>query len=427
MSMDLESRARTILRANDRGGYTVPTDGLYPFQWNWDSAFVALGFATFDPPRAWLEIETLMDAQWPDGMVPHIIFHREDARYFPGPEEYGCPHTPASSGYTQPPVAAIVAHRLLTTASDAAEATGRVRRLFPRLLAWHRWMYACRVTDGMVAIAHPWESGRDNLPDWDEPLAAVDTRNVGAYQRRDLDHVDAAMRPSQEDYDRYIALVREARALGWSGDALRREASFWVADSGMTAILLRANRALRAIAIQIDAPADTLAEIDRWIEDLSTGLEAHWNPETKAYGTVDLRTGARSANVTASTFLSLFAGGIPEERAQQQVVHLRQWLESVRYAVPSFDPDNLRFDGVRYWRGPVWLVVNWMIAIGLRDFGFDDLADRVEADSRDLVARHGFHENFDPRTGRGCGGSAFSWTAAIWLDLTAARPGERGG
>ena len=30
---------------NDRGGYTVPTEGLYPYQWNWDSAFVALGFA----------------------------------------------------------------------------------------------------------------------------------------------------------------------------------------------------------------------------------------------------------------------------------------------------------------------------------------------------------------------------------------------
>lgn len=30
-------RAKRILAANDRGGYTVPTDRLYPFQWNWDS------------------------------------------------------------------------------------------------------------------------------------------------------------------------------------------------------------------------------------------------------------------------------------------------------------------------------------------------------------------------------------------------------
>ena len=28
--------AVAILRENDRGAYTVPTKGLYPFQWNWD-------------------------------------------------------------------------------------------------------------------------------------------------------------------------------------------------------------------------------------------------------------------------------------------------------------------------------------------------------------------------------------------------------
>ncbi|MHC2301071.1 hypothetical protein ACVJBD_005337 [Rhizobium mongolense] len=44
--------AKAILAANDRGGYTVPTDRLYPFQWNWDSAFVAMGFAAYDIDRA---------------------------------------------------------------------------------------------------------------------------------------------------------------------------------------------------------------------------------------------------------------------------------------------------------------------------------------------------------------------------------------
>lgn len=53
MKQDLDRQAQEILRRNDRGGYTVPTHGLYPFQWNWDSAFVALGFAEFDRDRAW--------------------------------------------------------------------------------------------------------------------------------------------------------------------------------------------------------------------------------------------------------------------------------------------------------------------------------------------------------------------------------------
>ena len=69
---DLNAQARDILVRNDRGGYTVPTHGLYPYQWNWDSAFVALGFAEFDRDRAWQEIETLISGQWDDGMIPAI-------------------------------------------------------------------------------------------------------------------------------------------------------------------------------------------------------------------------------------------------------------------------------------------------------------------------------------------------------------------
>src|SRR5688572_25552671 len=63
----LDERAREILENNDRGGYTVPNGRVYPFQWNWDSAFVAFGFAAFNPERAWREIETLFEAQWEDG------------------------------------------------------------------------------------------------------------------------------------------------------------------------------------------------------------------------------------------------------------------------------------------------------------------------------------------------------------------------
>jgi hypothetical protein len=70
--------AERILRDNDHGTYTVPTKGLYPFQWNWDSCLTALGQRHFDERRAWTEIETLVAHQWPDGMVPHIVFHKID-------------------------------------------------------------------------------------------------------------------------------------------------------------------------------------------------------------------------------------------------------------------------------------------------------------------------------------------------------------
>ena len=62
-TLKLDSKAKHVLRGNDKGGYTIPTDGLYPFQWNWDSAFAAYGFAQFDIPRAWKEMEILFSGQ----------------------------------------------------------------------------------------------------------------------------------------------------------------------------------------------------------------------------------------------------------------------------------------------------------------------------------------------------------------------------
>jgi hypothetical protein len=52
----------------------------------------------------------------------------------------------------------------------------RAARVFDALMRWHRWWHDYRDpgTLGVVAVTHPWESGRDNSPDWDEALKAVD-------------------------------------------------------------------------------------------------------------------------------------------------------------------------------------------------------------------------------------------------------------
>tara|TARA_Y100000739_G_C20419620_1_gene378341 strand:- start:237 stop:461 length:225 start_codon:yes stop_codon:yes gene_type:complete len=63
----LIEEAQSILKLNDRGGYTVPTERLYPYQWNWDSAICALGWHHFDEARAWNEIRMLLKGQWAMG------------------------------------------------------------------------------------------------------------------------------------------------------------------------------------------------------------------------------------------------------------------------------------------------------------------------------------------------------------------------
>lgn len=406
MTSTLDDQARDILRRNDRGGYTVPTDGLYPYQWNWDSAFAAWGFATFDLARAWQELETLMASQWDDGMVPHIIFHRSDPGYFPGPDVWGAGRSPETSGISQPPVAAIMARQIWEMAPDMGQP--HVAALYPKLKAWHRWWHDTRCTHGPAAITHPWESGRDNCPDWDIGMADVDGSGAGEYERRDTGHVDPSMRPGKEDYDRYIAMVRFGRSVGWDQQRIVAEGPFLMADPGITFMLLRAHEDLAALGQML---GEDVSEIKGWAVALRSALPLIWNDALGAYDARNLRTGDFASILGSGAFLAYLANaGNPQLDAQL----LRAW-NAVNYGIPSADPETADFNPRRYWRGPTWPVVNALIALGLAGSGRHDLEQRLRAQTAALIEKHGFYEYFDPIDATPCGGNNFTWTAAVWL------------
>jgi hypothetical protein len=418
---DLGSAARQILEANDRGGYTVPNGRVYPFQWNWDSAFVALGFDTFNRDRAWREVETLFQAQWDDGFLPHIVFWKDDPGYFPGPSVWGTGRNPATSGITQPPVAASVVRRLWESAAAAGAADryrGRLDALFLKLLAWHRWFHLHRDPErrGVVVAMHPWETGRDNSPEWDSPGEAIDISGVGDYVRRDTSHLDSKMRPTKLEYDRYLALVEFGRSTGWDHARITRENAFRVADVGMSMILLRANRDLEWLAGLLGRP-DEVSEIRGWIDTAEQGIGWLWDGAAGAWCSRDTRTGRFSGHITSASFLSFYAGLSDPLRDAATVAHFDRIAGLVDYLMPSLDPADPGFQMIRYWRGPVWAVVNYMIATGLAEAGDRNRAERVRGDTLDLIRRNGFYEAYSPVDGSGSGGDDFSWTAAIWLAL----------
>ncbi len=402
----LDDQARAVLRQNDRGGYTVPTAGLYPYQWNWDSVFAAWGFATFDLSRAWQEMETLMAAQWDDGMVPHIIFHQSDPGYFPGPDVWATGKTPPTSGISQPPVAAIMTRLIWEEAPE--DGHERMAALYPKLVKWHRWWHEKRCTYGPAAITHPWESGRDNCPDWDIGMAGVDGSAVGSYIRRDTGHVDPSMRPGKEDYDRYIAMVQFGVKSGWDPEKIVADGPFLMADPGITFILLRAHEDL---AFMGSALGEDVSEIEGWAMFLRNALPLIWNPELEAYDAKDLRTGQFAGVLGSGAFLAYLAGA---SNPQLDAQLMRVW-DAVRYGIPSADPEAAIFDPRRYWRGPTWPVINALMAIGLRDAGREDLEARLRNETAELIEKHGFFEYFDPHDATACGGDCFTWTAAIWL------------
>lgn len=415
---DMIEQARAILRRNDRGGYTVPTDRLYPFQWNWDSAFVAMGWATFDEARGLTEIARLLEGQWDDGLVPHIVFHAPSKDYFPGPAVWGVQRTPPTSGITQPPVLASAVRRILDRAHGHAAAEARVAAIYPRLLASHRWWQRARDPDGsgLVSVLHPWETGMDNSPAWDAALARVPTTTTTPVVRRDTTHVDASMRPRAEEYQRFIHLVDLFRDAGWQPEKMLPVSPFRVADIATNAILLRAERDLLALAPRFGRPGDA-AEIAGRADCMQTAMERLWNPNLGLFHSVDQIDGAPIEVATSAGLLPLYAGAVGAARTHAMVATLRRWAGQVRYLVPSTAPDESGFDAVRYWRGPIWAVVNWMIAHGLAASGEGESAEVVHNATRSLIASAGFSEYFDPRDGRGIGGANFSWTAAIYLLL----------
>lgn len=415
MNEDLTRQAIAILWANDRGGYTVPTPGLYPYQWNWDSAFVALGFAEFDRNRAWQELETLISGQWEDGMIPHIIFHQDDPGYFPGPSVWATGKSPPTSGITQPPVLASIV-RNLWEAEGAGPGHPRMRALYAACLKSHRWFHRFRDPkgNGLVMVTHNWETGRDNSSEWDDALARIDTTNAGTYQRRDTGHVDAAMRPTQQEYDRYVAILQFGRNCGWNHREIADLGPFRMIDVGMSMELLRANRDLLVMA-QTCGDDAVVAELEAQIAKSETGIDWLWNEEAGAFCSRDVTTGESSGLVTNASFLAFYAGvGNPTQRAQL-IAALERITRSATFLVPSLEAGSRAYDHQRYWRGPIWLVVSYMVALGLVEAGHDGWAARIRNDSAKLIEKSGFFESFSPKTGAGSGGPNFSWTAAMWL------------
>jgi len=71
----LVRQARAVLDFNWTGQYTMPGPRLYPHQWSWDSAFIAIGYSHYYQERATKELRHLFEAQWKNGLLPQLVFN----------------------------------------------------------------------------------------------------------------------------------------------------------------------------------------------------------------------------------------------------------------------------------------------------------------------------------------------------------------
>jgi hypothetical protein len=427
VNAELAAAAGSVLDANWLGSSTLPSPRLYPHQWSWDSAFVAIGNAERASDRARCELDTLFAAQWTNGLLPHIVFNPESEAYFPGPETWRTEVSPhaspgrATSGIVQPPVHAVAAWRVHELAPEPD--LDWLARLFPRLAAWHDYLYRERDPegDGLVAIRHPWESGMDDSPAWDAPLAAIELEPgaVPPYPRKDLTMARADERPTAAAYDQYVHLVETFKRFRYDEREIRARSAFVVEDPCFNAILVAAGQCLARIAEAVGEDGARFREqAARTAAQVNTRL---WNDALHAYVPFDRVARRQVLAPVAGGFVPLFAG-IPSARQAQlmcrQLDSAHFWAHGgAGWPVPTCDRVFPGFVPSRYWRGPVWVNVNWLIARGLRRYRFAAYAEAIEAATLRLVRDGGFKEYFHPVTGEGLGSESFAWSAALVLDL----------
>ncbi|HUF83721.1 MAG TPA: trehalase family glycosidase, partial [Acidimicrobiia bacterium] len=386
---------------------------LYPYQWCWDTGPIALGWAAASEwDHAWGEIEALLSAQWSSGLVPHIVFWADGDSYFPGPSVWDTGRSPESSGITQPPLPASAAARLFRDDPDRDRARSRLAGLWPELVSWLAWIDRTRTgPHGAYIVVHPWESGMDNAPCYDTPLAAVPPSSTDL-RRRDITQVAKTQRPTDREYRRYLAIVEQLRDRGWDTERQPEESPFAVEDVGFTAITCRAAADLADVAPGIGAEVNAL---ERIADRAHAGIGRLWDDAAGWFRPYDVRAGHWLGPVTVGGLLALWARAATPAQIARLVQRLDDWRERTAFAVPTCDPEAPEFDRRRYWRGPVWVIVNWLVADGLVSVGEHGRADELRTVTRQRVEAQGFREYYDPTTGQGIGGDGFSWSAALTL------------
>jgi Trehalase len=433
---DLEDRARLVLERNRRGAYTCPSTVLYPHQWLWDSCFIAIGVARYDPARAAGELRSLFRGQWANGMVPHIVFGEgsEDVgsrRIWQSKKNPLAPRDVDTSCVTQPPMPAIAVGRV-APALPAPERQAFLADLFPKLVAYHEWLYDERDPhdSGLVTLIHPWECGLDTTPPWMQTLGRMplpwwlriaerlDLARAVRRFRRDTRFIPAAERASDDDGLRMLVLAARAKQHDFQLRRMPPDRSVLIEDLAFNAILAVANRALEAIARDLHRPL--APDLIRRFRRTDSALEQLWDEPSGQYYSRNAVTGAAIKIPTVATFLPLWAGSPSRAQADRLIRLLRRptgfWPPA---PVPSVPVDAPEFREAAYWKGPTWINLNWAIGEGLHEHGQAELAAALRLRTLELVEQAGFSEYFSPLTGEGYGTDDFSWTAALVIDLLA--------
>ena len=366
----LAADARRLLEAAWRsgpgGGYCAPNAVTYPWQWLWDSCFHAVVWAHLGDERAGIELASALSAQAADGFVPHL-------RYGDGPFPHaGLWGRPEASTITQPPMFGHAVAELVRLGLPVAEDVVERSRQGLLFLLLHRR----RTSAGLVEVCHPWESGCDDSPRWDDAMPGH-SREARFAWKGDL-----------------VASIERSSA----GSPLRNPA-FGVGSAGFTALVSWNARELAGVT------GDD--ELERGSVELAEALRERWEPASSTWIDDGPTAGGSGRARTLDALLPVLVD--PREDVFSAL------LAPNAYGAP-FGPrgvhlDEPTYEPAAYWRGSAWPQLGYLLWLAATSSGSDEASSAL---ARSIVAGavgSGFAEHWVPETGAALGAVPQTWSA----------------
>jgi hypothetical protein len=364
----------------------APGGSYYLGQWLWDTMFVAIAAAPLGDDAAlrdvfenyWYTIDNNPDAAKGSpryGMVPNFLgarMLREGHKGWP------------PVGYSQIPILGWGVLGVYRQTQDRA----LVERALPYLAAFDDWYSSERDVDG------------DGLVEY------------GAYEpvfRNDL-----LQTARFETFDFHLPLdgMKMTPHRGRPGGG-----AFYGNVEGVeqTSFLIMSERAIAELARELGDEAlarRVEARIQRRVQAMRAKM---WDEERRFFFSLDRDSDRRIPVRTLQGFLTLAAGVATPEQTEALVGHLRDPRGfAAPYPVPTAAVDEAKYDSKGYWRGDMWPPTTYLVAYGLRRYGYHDLALDLTRRLRTLIEARGVAEHYDSQTGAPLGVPGLGMSVAFW-------------
>lgn len=428
MEQSTRSAARTVLERNSRCHgehlYFEADYRKYPLQYYWDSCFQAIAMSLFDGRRAEEEMYSLLSTQFPDGCMPHLTSWERPG--FPWGVLLKSANWIGADGRavlsTQPMLSAVATWEIYRRTGNR----GFLERIIPELAREADYLGVQRniLEDGLTVIVNVLEAGTNESPVYDDIMGLPRPRGMGP-----LAHIRFFVKVSRQ--------MAAYRAVGYDLERIAALGLFLVEDMTSNALFCRSLLAMGDILDEV-GEGRAASEYRRQAQLLARRLEEQCFDETDGffharYGTREGRMFSRVK--TISGLLPLFTGLISKEKAsllvERHLVNPGEFWTVWPVSFVAVDEPTYRrwvfpspFPSL--WRTGTYMNMNWMLFMGLLEYGYNELARRLAHSSDLLVERGGFREFYNSRSGRGYGGKNYGMST-LAVDMQERLNGEGSG